>query len=205
MTTGRDDDGAALPTDTAVTVAVLLAAGGGSRFAGPTHKLLASVRGRPVHRWALAAVLDAGVAEHVVVVEGAVDLGLDVGLGSGVVHRVRNERWADGQITSVRVGVDAARALGATAIVVGLADQPFVTAEAWRRVAASRSPIAVATYDGVRGNPVRLADAVWDLLPATGDEGARSLMRLRPELVEEVPCPGSAADIDTLEDLDRWT
>ncbi|WP_436795058.1 nucleotidyltransferase family protein [Actinospongicola halichondriae] len=183
-----------------MVAAVLLAAGSGSRFEGETHKLLAPLGDGTVFSHALTAVSASGL--DVYLVTGAADLADLVGPEVRVVH---NAAWADGQATSVRAGIDAAGADGHDAVVVGLADQPFVTAEAWREVAASDAAIAVATYDGKRGNPVRLHASVWDLLPATGDEVGRALMRSRPDLVRPIPCAGDATDIDTLEDLHRWT
>ena len=182
------------------TAAVLLAAGGGARFVGATHKLLASMGdGRTVFDHALAAAVAAGIG-RVIVVAGAVAL---PPLPDEVTV-VQNPRWAEGMATSLHAAVAAAA--GHDAIVVGLGDQPGVLPEAWRLVAgATATPIAVATYDGERANPVRLAAEMWPLLPTTGDEGARSLLRGRPELVTEVPCPGSGADVDTLEDLERWS
>jgi CTP:molybdopterin cytidylyltransferase MocA len=181
------------------TVAVVLAAGAGTRFAGPTHKLDAAVDGRPLVDRAVAAAREAGIGPVVVVTAGQ----LATELPADVVHVV-NEQWAVGQSTSLRRGIDAAQDLGATAVVVGLGDQPFVTADAWRALAATDAPIVVATYDGRRGHPVRLHRSVWQLLAAEGDEGARSLMRRRPDLVAAVPCDGSPIDIDTVEDLARW-
>ena len=179
---------------------VLLAAGGGSRFAGAGqgHKLTATLRGRPVVEWSLEQLLRAGF-DDVVVVTGAVELHVPDGVAA-----LHNPRWAEGQATSLALAIDRARQHELQAVVVGLADQPFVLAEAWRAVAAAPGAIAVATYDGRRGNPVKLDASVWDLLPVEGDAGARVVIGMRPELVTEVACAGSPADIDTLEDLRRW-
>ena len=180
-------------------VAVLLAAGAGTRFRGPGHKLDAPVGGRSILDRAVGTALAAAVGPVVVVTAGQIRTTLH----PSVVHVV-NDRWADGQATSLHAGIAAAKDLGASAVVVGLGDQPFVTAEAWRAVAATDGPIVMASYGGRRGHPVRLGDDVWDLLPTEGDEGARVLLRLRPDLVTAVPCDGSPIDIDTVEDLRRW-
>ncbi len=183
-----------------MVAAVLLAAGGGTRFEGPEHKLTSDLRGRPLLSHALDAVLASGL--EVYVVTGAVDVDELLPATVTVVH---NPHWEDGQAVSVRAGIAAASADGHDAVVVGLGDQPFVTAAAWRTVADAASPIAVATYDGVRGNPVRLGAEVWSMLPPSGDEVGRALMRNRPDLVTEIRCDGDATDIDTLEDLHRWS
>ncbi|MEZ5296427.1 MAG: nucleotidyltransferase family protein [Ilumatobacteraceae bacterium] len=188
------------------TIAVLLAAGAGTRFDGDGHKLDAELDGIPVADHAVRAALDAGVGP-VVVVTGAIVPELPTcadEVDDGTVTFVDNPDWAEGMSTSLAVAVREAADRHAHAIVVGLADQPFVTPETWRAVAASTWPIAAAEYDGRLRNPVRLHHSVWPLLPDAGDHGARHLLRLRPELVERVPSQGSPADIDTLEDLRSW-
>jgi molybdenum cofactor cytidylyltransferase len=181
-------------------IAVVLAAGAGSRFEGETHKLLAPFRGRPVVTWALEHALAAGL-DRTWVVTGAVDLAAAGVVPPGVEVLV-NERWAEGQATSLQVAVAAARPTPAGCLVIGLGDQPLIAAEAWQAVAASSGrPIAVATYGGRRRNPVRIDREGWDLLQTEGDEGARVLWRQRPGLVMEVPCRSDPADIDTVADL----
>lgn len=178
---------------------VVLAAGEGSRFAGPVHKLRADFRGRPLVRWAVDAALGAPLAA-VYVVLGAEDLS---DLLPPEVTVVVNHDWHRGQAWSLQAGVRTAERDGHPAVVVGVADQPLVSAEAWRRVAAAPGSIVTAVYGPRRRPPVKLDASVWPLLPLDGDEGARQLMRRHPEMVRGVPCPGDPTDIDTLEDLRR--
>lgn len=186
--------------------AVVLAAGAGRRLAasgGQAPKPLTEVGGIALVDRALAAALGAGLDE-VVLVDGAVDLSDRAAPGITVLH---NPRWADGIATSLHVALAHAGERGHEAVVVGLVDQPGVGPDDWRAVAGAPAepPIAVATYAGQRGNPVRLTSSVWPLVPRDGDAGARTLMRGRPELVQEVPCSGEPWDIDTVEDLERWS
>jgi CTP:molybdopterin cytidylyltransferase MocA len=181
---------------------VILAAGEGSRFGGPGEKLLARVRGRPLVAWAIDPAVEAQFDE-LIVVSGAADLGAVAPDG---VTLLRNDEWRLGQATSLGVALDWCQRQGHSAAVVGLGDMPGLTTTAWRTVAtAGGGPIVIATYDGRRGHPVRLDATVWTLLPTSGDEGARSLMSRRPELVTEVACEGTATDIDTREDLRKWS
>lgn len=181
--------------------AVILAAGAGSRYAGDTHKLFAEIDGRPV----ISHVVDAARAsevDEVIVVGGAVDLEPFVPDDVTLIH---NEQWADGQATSLRAAVGYAESRRHDALVVGLGDSPGVTTEIWNKVAEVDADLASARYGGELRPPVRLSASMWASLPVSGDDGARALMRQRPDLVRPVPVDGDPRDIDTLEDLRRWS
>jgi CTP:molybdopterin cytidylyltransferase MocA len=127
------------------------------------------------------------------------DSGSDAGVGTGF-----------GSDAGVATGTGFDRDVGA--VVVALADQPLVGAEAVARlIAAYRdgATVAVAAYDGQARNPVLLARECWAevIAMATGDQGARTFLRARPDLITVVECgdTGRPDDIDTPADLARIT
>jgi len=186
------------------TAAVVLAAGRGSRLASDDVKPLLAYRGRPLLAWALDAARASGCAPVVLVVGHAADAVAAVAPDD--VRVIRSPDWAAGISQSLRAALDALEPESTvTAACVGLADQPRIGPEAWRRLVAAGeqgAAIAVATYAGVRQNPVLLARSVWpDARALTGDAGARQLMGTHP--VVDVDCTGTGdpADVDTLDDL----
>jgi molybdenum cofactor cytidylyltransferase len=185
---------------------VMLAAGRGSRLARDRPKPLVELRGRPLVGWALDAAKASGLRPVVLV----------VGHGRAAVTRaateavvvVRSRRWRRGIARSLRAALEALEPWAQVgAVCVGLADQPLVGAEAYRRLAAAYrdgATLAVATYRGRRGNPVLLGRQLWgDARRLDGDVGARALMG--DHEVVEVDCSdtGDPSDVDTLDDLRR--
>jgi molybdenum cofactor cytidylyltransferase len=182
----------------------ILAAGKGERFGGTTPKPLVHFRGRPLVAHVLEAVTGSGLAPVFLVVGNhAAEVATQA---PAAVTIVPNPAWASGIASSLvallRVLADHAEV---DAVVIGLADQPLVGPEAYRRVAATYDDgarLAVATYHGERANPVLLARAHWDeAMTLTGDEGARVLLRRHAAVDVACDGTGSPIDIDTPEDL----
>lgn len=188
-------------------VGVVLAAGTGSRF-GNSNKLLAEVDGMPLVRRATRSLLDAPLAEVVVVLGHEADR-VRGALAECEVWFVENPDYATGQATSVGAGVNAARDLEADAAVFLPADMPFVSAESVHRlVRAYQSGVASAlavAHDGQRGNPVLFDDQYFEALTAVdGDTGGRSvLLECDDAALVAVADPGVRVDIDTPADLAR--
>jgi CTP:molybdopterin cytidylyltransferase MocA len=198
-------DGRKVRPVTAPVAGMLLAAGEGSRLGRP--KALVEVGGQTLAERGVALLRDGGT-DPVLIVTGAVPLTVPS------AHAVHNPDWRTGMGSSLVAGL---RALGAggtdcSAVVVALADQPLVGAEAVRRLIAAwreGASVAVAAYDGKPRNPVLIAREHWDSVIelATGDTGARPFLRAHPDLVRLVECgdTGSPYDVDTPEDLARVT
>jgi molybdenum cofactor cytidylyltransferase len=181
---------------------LVLAAGEGRRFGGA--KLAAELDGRPLLDHALEAMLAVPAIERVVVVLGAHSEELAARADLGGVETTLCEEWREGISASLRAG---ARTLAdAEAIVVALADQPFITRQVIAAIVDqvdSPAPAARATYAGRPGHPVlikrRLFAAIEEL---RGDAGARDLLAAAG--VRGVECGHLCRpdDVDTREDLE---
>ena len=184
--------------------AIVLAAGFARRMG--RQKLLLDLRGKPVVRWSVEAILP-HVADTVVVT-GQDDVAVRAALDGLPVRFAVNPRPQAGQGSSIGIGAGALKPWTAAALVA-LGDQPrlpdgLIAALLRAREQTGRAIVA-AVYRGTQGTPVLFAADVFDELRALdGDAGARTVVQARPERVARVavdaPMP---PDVDTPEDYAR--
>ena len=89
--------------------------------------------------------------------------------------------------------------MSVAAALVTLVDLPGQTAAAARRVADASTGLAVATFNGAPGHPVRLPRDQWAgaMTAAVGDSGARSFLSGREDvLYVEVSDVAEGHDLD---------
>ena len=185
--------------------AVVLAAGE-SRRMEDRNKLLMKFAGEPLLRRTVRTLLDSRVQEIVVVLGHQADIVRSV-LDDLDVHVVLNERYAEGQMTSVHAGLSALTGTG-DAVMICLGDQPLLSVEdidnlirAFRE--PERGSILVPVYQGSRGNPVVLAmDHRDEILQGNRNLGCRKLIENNPDLVTTVDLGTDhvVVDVDTRDD-----
>lgn len=178
-----------------MTVAAVLLAAGLSRRFGSDDKLSMPLNGTPLALHA-AGALAALPVEHRIVVTGR----QTIDWPSFTI--VTNDQPESGMARSLAFGVRAARALGADAVLVALADMPFVSPDHFAKLlAAGRGADSiVASSDGARRMPPALFGGAWfpTLERLTGDAGARMLLHQADEIVAT---PAELMDIDDPLDL----
>lgn len=186
------------------SVAVVPAAGAAERFGG--DKLLADIDGETMIDRTIAALLDGGVDE-VIVVFGPDGFSLQRDVSSLLDPRVRPDLNPDpsrGMLSSIQEGLRTA--LG-EALLVLPGDMPYVGGasvalllETFGRGTAIVSP----RHHGKRGHPIVLPYALRDLVLAA-DPRSNLHEVLKPHAAERVDVdvddPGVVRDVDTPSDI----
>ncbi len=181
---------------------IVLAAGRGSRFGGPTHKL--------AQKFGDSTVLGSTVAHAVqtqlpvLVVTTPALLPLVAGhLATRDILLLSDGEAARGMGESIAAGV--AERSGAPGWLLMPGDMPLVQPGSMLAVATALELHAVvhAEHRGRRGHPVGFSAELYsELVKLQGDEGARRIAARYPAHGLEVPDPGVLLDIDTASDLE---
>jgi molybdenum cofactor cytidylyltransferase len=181
---------------------VVLAAGAGSRYHGPQHKLSEMLGGERVLVRTLRNALASQMPVVLVVSERIAHevAGLVPARDLVVVDAASQRTWGMGD--SIAAGVAMRASAGGWLVLPG--DMPLVRPASLRAVAGAldQQPIAYAQHRGRRGHPVGFAAEMFsELVMLKGDEGARRLLARYPTAPVELDDPGVLMDIDTAADL----
>lgn len=146
-------------------------------------------------------------ASEVVVVLGHRAEEIRKRVASRPIKVVINPRYHQGMGTSIAAGLQFIDSQAAAVMLV-LADQPFVDSQTINRLIAEFSRhhkgIAIPTYQGKRGHPLIFSlKYKAQLSSLEGDIGGREIVKEHADDVLEVPvdCEGVIIDIDTTQGL----
>ena len=190
---------------------VVLAAGRGSRYKGPRHKLAESCTdsagsaSSADHRSILATTVRHAVESQlplVVVTTAALAPLLATHLATRDLLILSDADAARGLGYSLAAGV--AERSGAPGWLMLPADMPLVQPASLLAVASALEQFTVvhAQHHGRRGYPVGFAAELYsELVTLGGDDGARRLMARYPAHGQEVADAGVLMDVDTVADL----
>jgi molybdenum cofactor cytidylyltransferase len=177
----------------------LLAAGSSRRFGG--DKLLSDFRGQPLVSHAASALIAFPAALHVAIVRpDDVRLGTILkGHGFALHQNLDHQR---GLSRSIHCAVERAEDAGCDALLIALADMPFVTTQHVENMLAHYDPdkILTTTAGDVLSPPALFPKVHWPaLLQSDGDRGAGALLKQAQRIETD---PKTLADVDTPEMLD---
>ncbi len=183
--------------------AILLAAGRSVRFGA--DKLSALIDGKTVLARSAGALSSAGFDAYVAVISNATQ-GHSHFLQRSGFEIVNNPSAADGISTSIRTGILAAQSLGADAVIIALADMPYVEAAHYLRLVQTArgapSGMAFSISLNRRSPPAFFGKRWFDrLCSLEGDEGARSIIAAAPDTAGVKSEDNLLRDIDFAADI----
>jgi molybdenum cofactor cytidylyltransferase len=182
---------------------IIPAAGLGSRFGGPVHKLAQPFDGSTVLATTVRHAIESQLPVLVLTTAALAPI-LAPLLATRDVVVLSDAEAARGMGATIATGV--AERSGAPGWLVLPADMPLVRPDTLLAVASAleQHPVAYAQHKGRRGHPVAFAAELYsELIQLSGDDGARRVMLRYPAHGQEVSDAGVLLDIDTALDLER--
>jgi molybdenum cofactor cytidylyltransferase len=178
-------------------VALVLAAGSGSRFGG--DKLLYTHKGWPLGEHIAITLVDLMVPQdYLAVCPADDDVRPDLFRAHGF-EIIGNPHPEQGMGTSLGLGAARAIALDADALLVCLADMPYVSVEHLAALLDIDAPVVATESGGVRSPPAVFSrELLPQLATLAGDHGARDLLK---SAVTVSASPELVRDFDTPEDF----
>ena len=184
---------------------IMLAAGASSRMNEPKQLLM--FQGKTLLHRAVETAVES-IYQPVVVVLGANFEKTRAEIEDLPVEIVFNENWQSGLSSSIKTGIENLLqfAPDAGAVVVALADQPFVTSTHLNLFAdefyRSNKLVVAAEYNETVGVPALFAREVFaDFQMLSGDKGAKPIIEKHGNSLLTIDLPEAAFDIDTPFDL----
>lgn len=184
---------------------VVLAAGASTRMGA--NKMFFELEGETILRCAVCRAAAAGLDPVVVVLGHEADRALWE-LSGLPCQPVVNPDYARGINVSLRTGI-AALPARAVAVVVLLADMPFVTAQMIatliERYRESSAPLVVSDYDGVNAPPVLYDRSLFGELGAMEGQGCgKQVVKRHQSEAVVVSWPAAVlTDLDVPDDYER--
>ena len=181
---------------------VVPAAGRGSRFGGPLHKLEQPFEGGTVLGATLRRAIETQLPVLVVTTAELAPL-VARQLATRDILVLSSGEAARGMGYTIAAGV--AERSGSPGWVVLPGDMPLVRPGTVLAVAMAleQHPVVYAQYRGRRGHPVAFAAELYsELILLDGDDGARRVVARYPSHGQDVDDPGVLLDVDTAADLE---
>lgn len=189
-------------------VGLILLAAGKSRRMG-TPKQLLSYKGNSLIRHAVTEAV-ASDCSPIIVVLGATSDRISKEISDLPVHIAQNVRWQEGMSASIRTGIKVLLKinLDLDAVVVALADQPLVTAQAYARLieryCSNQLKVVASNYSDTIGVPALFDRSLLpELLNLKQKGGAKQTLNKYSDRAFNLDLPEAAIDIDTPADYQK--
>ena len=163
---------------------IYLAAGNSVRMG--MNKLTLKLGNKEMGRWSLERAVDSNLDEIIIIAQNRSVIDLS-GLCTKNVNTIEMTECGEGQSHSLKTGINQAYSLHSDAVVILLADQPFITTDMINQLIEvyKKNPttsFVASSFQYIVQPPILIADHLFSkILDLKGDQGAKQVLKEQME------------------------